>query len=339
MPGMSNSQARALDARKLIPVEDIPHRALRLGEIYSKVKLFELEDRALKAQAVQVRSTSMVYGDLAHRLADQYQLRRLDKSRLSTLWRDGMIAGVQEAHHRLQTSVVSLAFESAVRGWLGGYYLRNWVLRASVDPQVPISTPLIGSTEVSRQVVSEALSDPEILRLLGSEWSRPMTLEFEELFLKIKKSLNLSMSKGYGIDEAVRELRKLLGTSSSPGSLSGTFGKLSTLARTYILEASNQGSVRAYWTNRDILQEMQHLTASDERVCPQCRPLNGTRYPLGEFLVPPRNTHPNCRCTVIPVLKEGFSIDAQLLPQYTFSEFLLGLGISYVLQQIWGEFT
>lgn len=48
------------------------------------------------------------------------------------------------------------------------------------------------------------------------------------------------------------------------------------------------------------------VTATDERVCPICKPMDGQKVPLlgkfttkvGEVVVPP--VHPNCRCTIVP---------------------------------------
>lgn len=48
------------------------------------------------------------------------------------------------------------------------------------------------------------------------------------------------------------------------------------------------------------------VTAGDRRVCPECASLAGSTYPIAEIRVgnapmPVRDTHPECRCAVIPV--------------------------------------
>lgn len=83
------------------------------------------------------------------------------------------------------------------------------------------------------------------------------------------------------------------------------------IARTEIMRAVNEGS-HAAWSTAAALglwgdgePEREWLTASDERTCPICRPLNGVRvsgldssFP-GGVVMPPR--HPSCRCRVIVV--------------------------------------
>jgi hypothetical protein len=71
------------------------------------------------------------------------------------------------------------------------------------------------------------------------------------------------------------------------------------------MNASNQGAADVYRQNAALLGGMRHLTARDERTCLSCQRLEGHLYPLDEWNLPP--IHPNCRCTVIPVLREDYA--------------------------------
>lgn len=102
------------------------------------------------------------------------------------------------------------------------------------------------------------------------------------------------------------------------------------VTRTEVLRASNTGAIQA-WKESGVVEAKQWLTAKDDRVDPLCEYMNGTIIPLnksyfkrGEELVvgdhvakfnygsvkePP--LHPNCRCTLLPVLVSQKSFDAE----------------------------
>jgi len=51
------------------------------------------------------------------------------------------------------------------------------------------------------------------------------------------------------------------------------------------------------------LQEVEWLTEQDDRLCEICGPLDGQRFPINSTLLPPNDSHVNCRCTVLPVIE------------------------------------
>jgi HK97 family phage portal protein len=71
------------------------------------------------------------------------------------------------------------------------------------------------------------------------------------------------------------------------------------VARTESLRAYREAARKNYEANADILQEQVWYSAVDERTCPACWAMHGTRHPLGAIL----DGHPQCRCTMIPVVK------------------------------------
>jgi SPP1 gp7 family putative phage head morphogenesis protein len=85
-----------------------------------------------------------------------------------------------------------------------------------------------------------------------------------------------------------------------------------TVARTEVMTALHAGK-RAQWdraVREGVIQasewDTEFVTANDERVCPQCGPLDGTRAPIGQTPLgqePP--LHPRCRCLRRAVLR-GF---------------------------------
>lgn len=101
------------------------------------------------------------------------------------------------------------------------------------------------------------------------------------------------------------------------------------ITRTEVIRASNYGALDA-WTHSDQVVAKQWLTAMDDRTDPLCEYMNGkvipmsknffdkgdtlsvgdhsTKFDYGSVKVPP--LHPNCRCTLLPVLDRQNSFDA-----------------------------
>lgn len=79
-----------------------------------------------------------------------------------------------------------------------------------------------------------------------------------------------------------------------------------TLARTEVSMAQNAGIFDLY--NDAGIDQIQWLTADDERVCPECAALDGEIVNLGDAFeggVAQPPLHPNCRCTIIAVDNEA----------------------------------
>lgn len=101
--------------------------------------------------------------------------------------------------------------------------------------------------------------------------------------------------------------------------------RLRTLARTETINSHTTATLDRYdRAGVDTVRHGEFTDADDERVCPICSALDGEEYPISEFrsgtftfepsdddpgylageyrLAPP--THPNCRCSILPVLTE-----------------------------------
>ena len=71
-----------------------------------------------------------------------------------------------------------------------------------------------------------------------------------------------------------------------------------TIARTEMIRAAREGTRAAMLANQDIIKGYQRVCAGDQRVCVVCWALHGQTWPLDK----PVASHPNCRCTIIPIL-------------------------------------
>jgi SPP1 gp7 family putative phage head morphogenesis protein len=95
------------------------------------------------------------------------------------------------------------------------------------------------------------------------------------------------------------------------------------IARSEVIRATNWATEQAYIDSK-VVDGKAWLTAQDERVCPWCGPMDGREIPLkenffdeGDVITGSDGTgtiadyesiahpplHPNCRCTIIPIIK------------------------------------
>lgn len=106
---------------------------------------------------------------------------------------------------------------------------------------------------------------------------------------KIESAVYESVTRGTGYDELAREIKNI-------GDVTASRAEMIAVDQTN--KAYSQQIVDRYKSLG--LNKMIWITSDDERVCPECEPLDGksfTREELEEEGIPPY--HVNCRCTTI----------------------------------------
>lgn len=83
--------------------------------------------------------------------------------------------------------------------------------------------------------------------------------------------------------------------------LGGNLTRALTIARTETLRAYREASREVYLENASVVEAQQWICALDRRSCAACIALHGKIIPLDE----PLPAHPNCRCTVAPLVTGG----------------------------------
>jgi HK97 family phage portal protein len=119
---------------------------------------------------------------------------------------------------------------------------------------------------------------------------------------KLRETLSEGVREGEGIDALKSRVMHVFEVASSV--------RAEMIARTEVLRASNFATTESY-KQSGVVKGKEWLTAMDERTCPVCQPLDGQtvtlgrnfKTELGDVEYPP--IHPQCRCTVIPVVFEG----------------------------------
>lgn len=83
------------------------------------------------------------------------------------------------------------------------------------------------------------------------------------------------------------------------------------IVRTETMRAYRIAGQQAWMQNPGIVHGWEWLSARSDRTCAYCWAMDGTEHPLGE----PMATHPNCRCTQLPITRP--LAPASVTPQVT----------------------
>lgn len=341
---MTRVQAERILAADLITPEQMRHRAGRICETWLKRRLLLWEDGAVRQLWRLYRDAYADLREAAYRAEDY-------AGGVTREMREPLVQQWQARLRELGDRAAREAAEAALIAYHAGYYGRAWLLDMVTRPDVRVETPR--QQDAMRRVLEQGGEawDELLYSLLGREWQAGYVLEMDDLLVRLTRALNAGIREGEGMPEIMGRVAEAMGvdidrrkagrrvvigprggrkvTYTDPG-YRANFNRVQTITRTAVMTASNRGAADIYHANSRLLAGMRHLTAADERVCRTCQALEGHLYALDEWNIPPGNTHPMCRCTVVPELREDYEdvyLDAP--PRETFNEWadLSGLGI------------
>lgn len=137
--------------------------------------------------------------------------------------------------------------------------------------------------------------DLEFLRDYNFDLIKGLT---EDLKKEVKRVIRDGILNGKGVPKISKDLRDALKRKEA---------RINTIARTETMRASNFGRIRTY-EKSGVVKYKEWLTAFDDKTCSICADLDGERVPLDRgfsigVYAPP--AHPNCRCTIIPIIEKG----------------------------------
>lgn len=113
---------------------------------------------------------------------------------------------------------------------------------------------------------------------------------------EIRRSITTAIATGENPRKVAGQLRKKLG---------GPLYDYLRIARTEMLGAYRAASLEVYSRNEQVLKpEWRWFTPGGERTCAFCRSRHNRIFPISE----PFRTHPQCRCTPLPVTRSWAEI-------------------------------
>ena len=108
---------------------------------------------------------------------------------------------------------------------------------------------------------------------------------------KAKATLLTSVAAGWNPRKTASALKEQFG---------GDLTRSLVVARTETLRAHREASRHSYLANSDLIESYVWMASLSGRTCAACLAMHGKEFPLSE----PFGTHPNCRCTMVPKLRE-----------------------------------
>ena len=197
------------------------------------------------------------------------------------------------------------ALEKAIRERLNGLGARleretaaqrEWTASKSYQSARKMMRDMTGG------VVSQAVPDLQgLLRAMDTAWSgRNYSARIWRNTDQLAQMLEDEIEAAFLSGKSVRRMANVIMDRFGVG-----YRAAECLMRTETSYVQNQTAAKSYEDAG--CTEYEILTASDRRTCRRCAAQNGRRYPFtamqaGENAPP---FHPNCRCTVLPVVEEG----------------------------------
>lgn len=116
----------------------------------------------------------------------------------------------------------------------------------------------------------------------------------QEMDTQISRELSSAISQGKSPQEAARAINDRVDAVG--------INRARTLSQTEIIHAHSEGSLDRLESEGfdEVSVDVEHVTAGDSNVCPQCASLAGNQYSIQEArgLLP---IHPMCRCAIVPI--------------------------------------
>lgn len=337
MPFSKRQVRRILDEdnRPIIALGRSDNLALRVTESYLRRKLYAWEDRAVGQQWDQFDEAFNDIRAYGLTLADQMNVDSGERTPVALAWRRGTMAYARQTLQRTMNATAYEGLRSALTAYYAGYYGGAWQLHMLAGREVNIPRPAQFDAHMAvlmPRLQESVLPDNMLYDLLGEDFRQAHADELAEMLVKINRAFDTGLNNGEGFSTIFRRVRDEMGieTDRRKG-FTANFHRVQTLTRTAIMTSSNAGNLAVYEQNADVVTHTEWLAAHDGRVCRLCASLDGTRWPLGDSgaRVPPGDSHPNCRCTIIPVV--SLNIGNESPPPMTWKEWLLIFGGGLIL--------
>lgn len=118
---------------------------------------------------------------------------------------------------------------------------------------------------------------------------------------RIEQQIRLGVLAGDTNDDIARRIRGTRANNYQDGVLAITRRDAETITRTAVNHVSTEARQATWEANSDIIDGVRWVATLDGRTSPVCQSRDGEVYPIDKGPRPP--AHPNCRSTIVPVLK------------------------------------
>ena len=249
-------------------------------QVNSMLKVLHTAEMRVKAQLVEIGDKQLLKKGLEVR---REQLRGIQKGI------DEIISGLKSDQTVIMKTAVRESFQNGIVGGIGEFSELKFPHYENLSHEDRI--------KLAGQVMS--LTDRSALDFLVNYDLQLLGNVTRELADNIKQQISVGIVNG---DSIAKIGEKIGGVITDPGEfrLAGKTvfktaqTRVEVITRTETLRAYGQGRNKFY--NQIGVRRIVWVTAGDERTCPQCGPLDGKEFLIGE--APPLPQHVMCRCLV-----------------------------------------
>lgn len=271
-------------------------KALRDAELFVRRNLYNLEQDEKQWLYDQYQ---IAYARILNHMSEVYD----SDGNPRLVMRAQLLEQIEREMLNLYAQIVQHEDAVFVEAYKRGLYGRAWALDMATRDDIVIGMPQM----LPNEAIRAALLAPATGRkgkYLGATWATELNMDRDVFIASLKRSITQSLIQGEGMKAAARRLLKELGIPTSPTQPFRAASKQAfSQVRTEIMRASNQGALAIYEENQDILQGWEWAATRSERTCDFCAGEDGKVHKFGSSKIPPpMGSHPNCRCTPIPVL-------------------------------------
>ena len=262
---------RSLHSRDLYSERQVNSmlKSLHTAEMHIKSQLAEIGEKKLIKKGLEIR---------------REQLRGIQKGI------DEIISDLKSNHTVVMRSAVRDSFQNGIAGSIGEFSELKFPEYVNLSHEDRI--------KLAGQVMS--LTDRSALDFLVNYNLQLLGNVTRELADNIKQQISVGIVNG---DSIAKISEKIGGVITDPNDfrLAGKTvfktaqTRVEVITRTETLRAYGQGRNKFY--NTIGVTRVVWVTAGDERTCPQCGPLDGKEFLIGEAPTTPR--HPMCRCCLV----------------------------------------
>jgi SPP1 gp7 family putative phage head morphogenesis protein len=164
------------------------------------------------------------------------------------------------------------------------------------DAESLLSTATGRSIGTWNRLPTQALNEMIALTQPSSPISALFAAIPKQAQMAVRNIFLAGLAQGLNPKQIARSLRRVTEYSAY---------RAATIARTETLRAYRTAAQETYRANDDVVLGWVWLASLSTRTCPVCLALHGKRFPLKRDF----GTHPNCRCTQIPVTDEAFTLE------------------------------
>jgi len=193
-------------------------------------------------------------------------------------------AEVDAALHTPVTTTEALAWPHLEEPW--GAVLQEETARPLDEPSIEMVFTAVPEAQVA-QLLASATG--------GSTVATTLERMAETLLAQARTVLVGGLLQGQGVPTVARALQSVLG---------GARWQSERVVRSEFVRVANQAAILTFDRNAQYLKGVRWVATLDRRSCLQCAQLDGKFFTdIKKAKVPVIDTHPNCRCSLVPVLK------------------------------------